>query len=678
MSRAFGSSRPTLPRLPGWGVPAVCIVGAGVILGGIAYGIGHHTAPILIGILAAVLIAAVIVLNRRHRNRVELVDKFLLAITPLLGHGLPSRAHVHASRWSGPFMSGLPRRLVISYHPGIDETDPKFTSELLDHAERRLGLRYRITKDDDRRCLKTLVSTEKDAALPEAESRVRALIRETLGAVTVDPTMEGEHLVAFTVQYGMGTKLTKLPVRRQFEKIVEVSLPGRWRAHWDLERDWVRFELKPEMPKMIVHEPPAQLPELTHRSYMEAEIPYATDEDGKVIVWKPSRDPHMLIVGGTGSGKTTCEHTILTAVAQLGWRVHVLDGKEIEFLGFHAWPNVELVADSVEAQVRMVQNAHDIMKERYAQIKARKATKADFDPLVVVIDEYASFKASVDAWYPEVKPKGGPTKPRVYNQIANIARLGRSAKVHLVIGIQRPDVTFVDGEMRDNFGARTSLGRLSPQGAQMMWDSQAIGVTRAPRGHGIALDADGNPVEVLTHYTPNPEDAQNVDDVEYQRLQALLPAETHYPRMMVAPPREIEEFEDLELVTYDMYAHAPIVPFDGDAQPALRTTPRPAPAADDETSLDDDTEREHSSNSGDPLDDYELPSPVAATDLEPGMAICYDDSLSVWGVVTSVEDDGLSDGESLFIEYRDLQTGEDGILSVNEDDPIDARSPKGE
>ncbi|MFX8895333.1 hypothetical protein ABTM96_19570, partial [Acinetobacter baumannii] len=85
-------------------------------------------------------------------------------------------------------------------------------------------------------------------------------------------------------------------------------------------------------------------------------------------------------------------------------------------------------------------------------------------------------------------------------------RLARSAKIHILLGIQRPDVEFLGGEMRDNFGARLSLGRLSPQGAMMMWDSPAIGVAlpRNKRGRGVTLSAESLPVEVQTFYTPDP------------------------------------------------------------------------------------------------------------------------------------------------------------------------------
>ncbi|MGK4422328.1 hypothetical protein ACSLVQ_29180, partial [Klebsiella pneumoniae] len=79
-------------------------------------------------------------------------------------------------------------------------------------------------------------------------------------------------------------------------------------------------------------------------------------------------------------------------------------------------------------------------------------------------------------WYKTVKPKGAPAQAPVLDLLSDLARLARSAKIHILLGLQRPDVEFLGGEMRDNFGARVSFGRLSPQGANMMWDSFAVGV----------------------------------------------------------------------------------------------------------------------------------------------------------------------------------------------------------
>jgi DNA segregation ATPase FtsK/SpoIIIE, S-DNA-T family len=37
-----------------------------------------------------------------------------------------------------------------------------------------------------------------------------------------------------------------------------------------------------------------------------------------------------------------------------GWPVWVVDGKSVEFLGFQDWPNVQIVATSIEQQVAVI------------------------------------------------------------------------------------------------------------------------------------------------------------------------------------------------------------------------------------------------------------------------------------------------------------------------------------
>src|SRR5690625_5509450 len=72
-------------------------------------------------------------------------------------------------------------------------------------------------------------------------------------------------------------------------------------------------------------------------------------------------------------------------------------------------------------------------------------------------------------------------------------------RIHLLVGTQRPDAAFLGEGLRDNFDTRVSLGPLSPQGAQMMWEAPYLGVAvpRNARGRGTArledesIDEDG-------------------------------------------------------------------------------------------------------------------------------------------------------------------------------------------
>ena len=243
-----------------------------------------------------------------------------------------------------------------------------------------------------------------------------------------------------------------------------------------------------------------------------------------------------MVVGRTGSGKTITILGVVTEVARRGWRVHIVDPKRIEFLGMRSWPNVQIVATTVLDQVAVILNAWRTMEDRYLAIEAGLADERDFEPLVLVLDELCDLYAALNEWWAEVKRPGLPTRCPVFEKIASLARKGRTARVHLILGTQRPDADFLTGEMRDNFAARVSQGPLSPQGAMMMWESATIGVglPRKVAGRATAVGVDDQPVEVQTLWTPDPRRARRDEVAEdLEILAALTPDEIAHVALQV-------------------------------------------------------------------------------------------------------------------------------------------------
>ena len=236
---------------------------------------------------------------------------------------------------------------------------------------------------------------------------------------------------------------------------------------------------------------------------------------------------------------TVAGHTLLVQASRYGWPVWVVDGKSVEFLAHQDWPNVQVVATSIQEQVAVIHRAWELMEHRYTLITSGRASVKDFTPLLLFIDEWADFRGNLTNWYAEVKVKGEPTKPPAFTKVSSLARKGRTSRVHLVFGTQRPDAEYFGGDMRDNFRARISMGRLSPQGAMMMWENPAVGVSlpRGKRGRGTAIDDDNRPVEVQVYLTPNPGDVVPGSE-EAARLELLRPAAAQNERLLILPPRE--------------------------------------------------------------------------------------------------------------------------------------------
>ncbi len=313
-----------------------------------------------------------------------------------------------------------------------------------------------------------------------------------------------------------------------------------------------RFKLSRSRPLPALVMPPAATAPMMadHRAYKRFEIPLGVGANGAQAMWRPALDSHLLIIGGTGGGKTICEHGIIQDLSQAGWRVWLVDGKRVEFLGYKEWRNVEFLASNIDAQIRLIHQAHETMEERYNLIEAGKIRIEELDPIVLIIDEVTSLLAAVDKRYGETKTKGMRTKPPVLDWLGNLGRLARTAKIHLVFGMQRPDTTIIDGELRDNFGARISLGPLkSAAGSYMMWDNYAIGCQVPPiKGRAISL-VDGQPTMIQARFNANPD--QNHDDFHAGIIAAVTPPTEVYSRKTIQPPTPtITDSEDAPEITW--------------------------------------------------------------------------------------------------------------------------------
>jgi len=478
---------------------------------------------------------------RRRRIRDLLVE----ALAGITGTRELDRRTVVLSHWSLGW-PGTPRRVVIRYAPGAPDGEQGWRSILLDTLHRRLQASYKVVAHNQERC-RVVLEIDHATSTPVA-SRMERALKDLIGPTARIRDFEiGESgdPVRITVTHDVSHKLAASGYRARVERTFSAIHPGRWRARWDLEGDEIVFELRPTFPKSIWL-PPSKIDQSLDvlASYRQVSIPFGIDEDGTEMVWRPAIDPHLMVVGSTGTGKTVMEHTVLAGVARCGWPIWVVDGKSVEFLGFRSWPNVQVVAASVEDQVAVIHKAWEVMEYRYKLVQSGLVTEDVFEPLMLFVDEYADFRAKVTDWYPSVKVKGDPSKPPVLEKLASIARLGRTGRVHLLFATQRPDAEYFGGDFRDNFRMRVSVGRLSPQGAAMMWQDPTIGTT-VPRlcpGRATTINDDNRPVEVQTYRVPDPRRVPDGDELQLQVLAALRPESATHERLLITPLED--EFDD--------------------------------------------------------------------------------------------------------------------------------------
>ena len=607
--------------------------------------------------------------SARAHPRDQLTATVAGALLPLIGRD----GRVSASRWRDGWV-GTPERVRIDYDPqaGIEAAD--WTTRLTKVVSTRMGAPYRLVRHDVRRArlrFERLPVAEAPPS-PALAKRVESIISTIFGAeAKVQITWDQDQVVALDVSHQIGVRVSaSSALRHKIAETISVMLAGRWRARWDLEADTVRIELRPEIPATLAKDLSAPVGAELNR------LPYMVDEDGVVLTWDLSSGagtPHMLVIGPTGSGKTVLIRGLVTEACRRMWRVRICDPKRIEFVGLRVWPNVEIVATVITDIVAVIHDTYVEMMHRYELIEHGKAFAGDFDRVVLVLDEYRYFYGVVNAWYQGVKGAGGSRACPILEEVFLIASLGRAAGVHIVLGTQRPDADWLGGDVRDQFQCRASLGRLSPDGAKMLWGDYVTGVSvpRRKPGRGISVNLDGDPVEAQAYWTPDP---ARPGPEEGFLLEQLRPSEVRWPGLVVEPVRQVDddgnplpdkgrysEYRDAHLLAA---ASRPDLLVRADLIDPLATYLQDA---------DDGGPSTSTSTDRDELYDASRPGP--AHHVRSGDLVCLDESVGLWAVVETAEED-LVDADQVAICWRSDEQGEEyGVLVLDSNSTIQRRPP---
>lgn len=218
------------------------------------------------------------------------------------------------------------------------------------------------------------------------------------------------------------------------------------------------------------------------------------------FIWKPWSDPHMLINGGTGGGKTFFIFYLITCFLEQKASIKILDPKHSDLTRLSKYLGKKNVVYKHEEIAEVMQNAVQEMYRRADEMEKfeNMPLGADyrdygFKPEYIIFDEYMAYM------------RGGvedKVKKETQKSVLDIVAMGRQLGVFLVIGMQKGSTKGIDGDVRTQFHFRCVLGKMDAEGYKMAFgENYKLKKTLNGKGSGF-IQIEGQSEEPEEFYTP--------------------------------------------------------------------------------------------------------------------------------------------------------------------------------
>lgn len=157
--------------------------------------------------------------------------------------------------------------------------------------------------------------------------------------------------------------------------------------------------------------------------------------------------PHAFIAGETGSGKSNLLKCMLYQAFKKGYEIVLIDFKRgVSFA--HFGDMVTLIYEYEDAR-NVLEEMVEETKRRLDSFREMKVDNINdynryavdpFQRKIIFIDELAEL----------LKTRDKELSNSLYDSLETLTRLSRAVGIHLIMGIQRPDSTVVNGQIKNN------------------------------------------------------------------------------------------------------------------------------------------------------------------------------------------------------------------------------------
>ncbi|MCH7775778.1 MAG: DNA translocase FtsK [Gemmatimonadetes bacterium] len=218
-------------------------------------------------------------------------------------------------------------------------------------------------------------------------------------------------------------------------------------------------------------------------------IALGTDLEGRPVMADLTKMPHLLIAGATGSGKSVCVNTIITALIyrynERQLQMLMIDPKMVELTVYNALPHMRhpVVTNNRDAakalkwvlyemedryelfSVNNVRNLHEFnrkVKEGRRVVMPRPPQEtlsgtADDQELTQVVPYEGSTLPFIVVIVEELADLMMTVQAEVEKPLAILAQKARATGIHIILATQRPSVNVVTGLIKANFPSRIAF-----------------------------------------------------------------------------------------------------------------------------------------------------------------------------------------------------------------------------
>lgn len=231
-------------------------------------------------------------------------------------------------------------------------------------------------------------------------------------------------------------------------------------------------------------------------------VSYTTPQGAYYDIYKDMlKQPHLLIAGATGSGKSVVINGIITTAlydSPAAVEFILIDPKRVELVEYKPLPHTIAYASEPGEMVQALETAMTITERRYKVMQAQGIKKYQGGAVYVIIDELADLMTT--------------NKKHVQPLIQRLAQISRAANLHIIAATQCPLAAVIPTPIKVNFDSRVALRTRSAQDSRNILECKGCellprygqGYYMTPAGlqlYNIPMYTDAERAQLVTYWT---------------------------------------------------------------------------------------------------------------------------------------------------------------------------------